>query len=308
MTLFNTHELRPEIAAIVESDKLFTKLPTSLLSVSSDAKTVKGEKQGVLPGILYLSPADMISERLNLCPYAGIAGCKAGCLNTAGRGAFSNVQRARNRKTLFWKQYYNQFMALLIKDIERLHRKADRENMKLAIRLNGTSDIQWEKANIKPGIMATLGLGKKIMAAIAQCDTFDTTIFDVFPGTQFYDYTKIPGRTVPANYHLTFSYSGVAEFQPVVEKQLRHNPRTNLAVVFNGKLPKSFNAWMFSQPWAGWRVERGLVAGMGTRTVINGDDSDVRFNDADGVVVGLTAKGKAKNEPFGFGHFTLKGA
>jgi len=41
-TIFNTDNLRPGIAAIVESDKLFTKLPTSLLSVSADAKTIKG--------------------------------------------------------------------------------------------------------------------------------------------------------------------------------------------------------------------------------------------------------------------------
>ena len=257
MTLFNTRELRPEIAAIVETDKLFTKLPTSLLSVSSDAKTVKGEKQGVLTGILYLSPADLISERLNLCPYAVIAGCKTGCLNTAGRGAFSNVQRARIRKTLFWLQHHEAFMCLLMRDIRKLRRKAKRDNMTLAIRLNGTSDIQWEKQYF--------GYPK-------------TTLIEKFPTVQFYDYTKIPRRNVPANYHLTFSYSGVSEFQPVVEKQLRHNPRTNLAVVFEHTLP----VWYLN------------------REVINGDASDVRFNDAGGVVVGLTAKGKAKTDTSGF--------
>ena len=257
MTLFNTHELRPEIAAIVESDKLFTKLPTSLLSVSSDAKTVKGEKQGVLTGILYLSPADMISERLNLCPYAGIAGCKTGCLNTAGRGAFSNVQRARIRKTLFWLQHHESFMCLLMHDIRKLRRKAKRENMTLAIRLNGTSDIQWEKQYF--------GHPK-------------TTLIEKFPTVQFYDYTKIPRRNVPANYHLTFSYSGVAEFQPVVEKQLEHKPETNLAVVFGSELPATFYG----------------------REVVNGDASDIRFLDDHFMVVGLTAKGKAKNDRSGF--------
>jgi len=267
--IFNTTELRPEIAAIVESDKLFSKLPTSLLSVSADAKTVKGEKQGVLTGILYLSPADMISQRLNLCPYAGIAGCKTGCLNTAGRGAFSNVQRARIRKTLFWWQHHSDFMALLIADIKRLQRKAKRENMTLAIRLNGTSDIQWEKQRV--GNKGTTQFGNQ---------TYETSnIFEIFPNVQFYDYTKIPRRTVPNNYHLTFSYSGVTEFQPVVEKQLRHDPQTNLAVVFDhAYIPDTFLG----------------------RKVVNGDASDVRFNDASGVIVGLTAKGKAKGERNGF--------
>jgi len=262
MTLFNTRELRPEIAAIVESDKLFTKLPTSLLSVSSDAKTVKGEKQGVLTGILYLSPADLISERLNLCPYAGIAGCKTGCLNTAGRGAFSNVQRARIRKTLFWWQHHEAFMCLLMRDIRKLRRKAKRDNMTLAIRLNGTSDIQWEKQYF--------GHPK-------------TTLIEKFPTVQFYDYSKVPARSVPDNYHLTFSYSGVAEFQPVVKKQMDFNPDTNLAVVFH-KVPAFV---MYKTTNVAIRV-------------IDGDASDIRFNDPTGVIVGLTAKGKAKNDRSGF--------
>jgi len=110
--------------------------------------------------------------------------------------------------------------------------------------------------------------------------TYETSnIFEIFPNVQFYDYTKIPRRSVPNNYHLTFSYSGVTEFQPVVEKQLRHDPQTNLAVVFDhAYIPDTFLG----------------------RKVVNGDASDVRFNDASGVIVGLTAKGKAKGERNGF--------
>ena len=253
--LFNTAGLHPHIAAMVETDPLFSKLPTTLLG-TANTKTIKGEKLGVLTGILYLSPADSISPKLNICPYADIAGCKAGCLNTAGRGAFSNVQRARIRKTLMFLQHRVKFDALLVQDIRRLRSRAERQNMKLAIRLNGTSDIQWEKHE-----MGNNG-----------------TIIEMFPHVQFYDYTKIPGRTVPANYHLTFSYSGVAGFERVVAKQMRHNPDTNLAVVFSSDLPDN---------WLG-------------RTVVNGDASDVRYQDPAGVIVGLTAKGKAKNDTSGF--------
>jgi hypothetical protein len=262
--LFNTAGLHPHIAAMVESHPLFSKLPTSLLG-TANTKTVKGEKIGVLTGILYLSPADSISPKLNICPYADIAGCKVGCLNTAGRGAFNSVQRARIRKTLMWSQYHYEFMGLLERDIERLQRKASRENMTLAIRLNGTSDIQWEKQRL-----------------------MFSNIFDRFPTVQFYDYTKIPGRTVPANYHLTFSYSGVAAFQPVVAKQLRHNPNTNLAVVFHGRLPEKEI----------WAIPSTTLPPY--RVVINGDASDVRYQDPAGVIVGLTAKGKAKNDTSGF--------
>ena len=74
--LFNTDGLHPHIAAMVESDPLFSKLPTTLLG-TANTKTIKGEKIGVLTGILYLSPADSVSRNRTLCAFAGLAGCKA---------------------------------------------------------------------------------------------------------------------------------------------------------------------------------------------------------------------------------------
>lgn len=265
--IFNTDGLHPHIAAMVATDALFSKLPTRLLSVSTDAKTVKGETDDILTGIIYLSPADTVSTK-TLCPYADIAGCKTGCLNTAGRGRFSNVQRARIRKTLFWQQYRADFMALLVADIKRLQRKAARLGMTPAVRLNGTSDICWE--NIPVGPLAITQFGNP---------AYETaTVFDLFPNVQFYDYTKIPGRTTPPNYHLTFSYSGREIFRHAVVKQLKHSQHTNIAVVFADRLPSEFLG----------------------RPVINGDASDVRFNDDAGVIVGLLAKGDAKTDHSGF--------
>ena len=46
----------------------------SLLSIESDAKTVKGSKHGYLTGIVYLDPGYDES----ICPWAG--SCKEGCL------------------------------------------------------------------------------------------------------------------------------------------------------------------------------------------------------------------------------------
>src|SRR5437899_7266020 len=40
-----------------------------LLSISNDAKTVKGERKGYLTGILYLAPADTAGVG-NLCPHS----------------------------------------------------------------------------------------------------------------------------------------------------------------------------------------------------------------------------------------------
>lgn len=65
------------------------------LITSGDAKTIKGEKLGYRTGIMYLSPADA-SKVINVCPKASV-GCKAMCLNTAGRGQMDMVQQVRLR-------------------------------------------------------------------------------------------------------------------------------------------------------------------------------------------------------------------
>lgn len=99
-------------------------------------------------------------------------------------------------------------------------------------------------------------------------------IFALFPDVQFYDYTKIPNRRdLPANYHLTFS---LAENNDTSAQTALDNG-LNVAVVFKS-LPDTF---------------------MG-RNVVNGDESDLRFLDPKGVIVGLKAKGKGKKDTSGF--------
>lgn len=232
----------------------------ALLSVSSDAKTVKGETLGFLTGILYLAPAT--TTKWNTCPMAKLAQCDVACLNTAGRGAFSSVQLARINKTTWFFTERNTFMQQLVVDIAKLIKKAIKQGLKPLVRLNGTSDIQWE--------------------SVAFTDTDGTryvNIFAAFPDIQFYDYTKISNRTeLPSNYDLTFSYSGVEGFQPFVNKALLNNMR--MAVVF--------------------RKERDIPMTFMGIPVVSGDKSDVRHLDNDGVIVGLYAKGKAKLDSTGF--------
>lgn len=228
-----------------------------LLSVNADAKTVKGVKIGVLTGILYLAPSDE-SGVMNTCKHAS-KGCRAACLFTAGRGKFSNVRAARIAKTVRFAQDQTQFMLDLVDDIAALIKKATKENLVPAVRLNGTSDIRWENVLLN---------GKNVM--------------QIFPNVQFYDYTKDTSRMLtlaagklPANLHLTFSKSESND--SCVKEAVALG--VNVAVVFSGKtLPATYLG----------------------RPVINGDDSDVRFNDPIGVVVGLKAKGKAKHDTSGF--------
>ena len=182
--------------------------------------------------------------------------CKAPCLFTAGRGAMRPVQDARIAKTVAFRDDREAFMLQIVADINEAQRKARKLRVKLAVRLNGTSDIPWENIPITidgvtfPNIMA------------------------VFPFVQFYDYTKLPNRRVPKNYHLTVSYSGANPAYAAKAAKTKHN----LAVVFHGALPATFLG----------------------RPVIDGDANDLRFLDPTGVVVGLTAKGKAKQDDSGF--------
>jgi hypothetical protein len=222
-----------------------------LLSVAADTKTVKGGKAGYLTGILYLIPDD------GLCPNSANAGCREGCLVTAGLASvYKTVNAARLAKTEWFKADRAGFMLQLCKDIETLIRKADRENMTQCVRLNGTSDIAWENVSFTDsGGMHH----RNIMAK--------------YPDLQFYDYTKLPRRTLEKNYHLTYSYSAAPSYAKTLEKMIRHgNP---IAVVFSGKeFPATFLR----------------------RRVINGDETDLRFLDDDGVVVGLKAKGAMRKD------------
>lgn len=147
---------------------------------TSNTKIVKGEVVGYSTAILHLAPWKL--SGYNVCPKAS-AGCAAACLNTAGRGQFNTVQEARIRKTKEFFEDRVEFMRLLEKDIDLHVRSSIRREMIPCIRLNGTSDIPWERLVVRDG----------------KC------IMELFPQIQFYDYTKRTGRQVLPNYHLTFS-------------------------------------------------------------------------------------------------------
>lgn len=256
--LFNLSKLPAETRDQIEASprwrRLFSEKPRKLLAVGTDAKTIKGVKQNVMTAILYLTPANGSGH--NLCALAELAQCAEPCLYTAGRGAMSSVAMARLRKTLFFLQYRAEFLAMLHAEIAALKLQATRLGMVLRIRLNGTSDIRWELLGVP----------------------------QAHPETSFYDYTKLANRRVPDNYDLTFSYSGLPEFQPHVTRAIASGMR--LAVVFRTRA----------------RVEDMLANGetfLGL-ALVDGDDSDNRPNDPHGVAVALYAKGKARYDQSGF--------
>jgi hypothetical protein len=229
---------------------------------TGNPKILKGEKQGYMTYILHLAPADV--SGYNTCPKA-TAGCKAACLNTAGRGGMFKrgestnvIQEARKRKTRFFFENRGAFMLQLYLDIKKAIKQAEKKGLIPVFRLNGTSDLAWEKYEVQD----------------------NKNIFQMFPNVQFYDYTKILGRKVNgmANYHLTFSAADGNDLDVLRAIKEGYNIATVFGIKKNSPMPETYN---------------GVP-------VFNGDDSDLRFLDPKGVVVGLYAKGKAKKDTSGF--------
>lgn len=240
---------------------------------TGNPKVLKGLSQGYNTYILHLAPADL--SGYNTCPKA-TDGCKAACLNTAGRGgmfkkgATTNViQEARMRKTAFFFEERKYFMEWLVQDIELAIKQSAKKNLIPVFRLNGTSDLSWEKYEVVRN-------GKLYR-----------NIFAAFPDVQFYDYTKVLGRKVSdiKNYHLTFSMAENNYFdcKEAVKQGM------NIAVVFGIKKGSPMPEKFFNY----------------NMTVFNGDDSDLRFLDPKNVIVGLYAKGKAKKDTSGFVKFPI---
>jgi len=225
---------------------------------TANPKIQKGTKMGYLSFILHLAPADV--SGYNTCPKA-TPGCKAACLNTAGRGGMfkkgattNMIQEARKRKTRLFFEDRETFMEYLEQDINKAIKYAAKQGLKPVFRLNGTSDLSWEKYKLKGS---------------------DRNVFEMFPDVQFYDYTKVPKRKVEGidNYHLTFSQAdgNGKDADWAISKNM------NVTVVFD-KIPAEYKG----------------------KPVFNADDTDLRFLDPKGVVLGLKAKGRAKKDRTGF--------
>jgi hypothetical protein len=228
----------------------------SLLTVGNP-KLMKGEKKGYLSFVLHFAPADLSGKEV--CPKR-TAGCTAACLNTAGRGGIMKkgettniIQQARLRRTKEFFADRQAFLNQLTVDIIKAKTSAEKKGLIPVFRLNGTSDIAWEKYEVAN----------------------NKNIFQMFPDVQFYDYTKVNNRKVShiPNYHLTFSKADGNDMDVRIALQAG----MNVAAVFR-EVPETYLG----------------------RTVVNGDETDLRFLDIKGVIVGLKAKGKAKKDTTGF--------
>lgn len=243
----------------------------SLLSkTNANPKVAKNGKLGILTAVLHLAPGDMSGHEV--CPKRS-PGCSAACLHYAGSPAYlTGKTTARIARTKLFFSDRNLFMNILVLEMAEHIKKAQALNLEPAFRLNATSDIVWEKQNfiVWPETIANLADYRSLMNLAAKAVPY------MFPTTSFYDYTAIPKRSPPSNYHLTFS----AKEQNMNEVLTEMARGLNIAVVFPTKdLP-------------------GTLWG---RSVIDGDDHDYRPADPQGVIVGLKAKGvKGRADTSGF--------
>jgi hypothetical protein len=227
--------------------------------VNISAKMIKNMKvSNNMTFAMYLAPA-MVSG-YNVCPNSTHE-CRIGCLATSGRAGMdilsgkNMVINARIKKTKLFFEDNEFFMDWLFAELKAAQNKAIKKGFDFSVRLNGTSDIDWQN---------TLHNGKNV--------------FESFPDVNFYDYTKNITKFFdkPENYHLTFSYSG--KNTEMCKKVL--NIGHNVAVVFNVKsekhLPKTFMGYtVINGDLTDYRPNdgKGVIIGLKWKQIANKADN-----------------------------------
>jgi len=192
----------------------------TIFSVDS-AKAIKAQDYGYLNAIHYMAPHRSGLLKGTLCSHASDS-CIRLCLGKySGQAAMvadlengvNSVRVSRTLKAQLFMSNPTGYLREVYKAIRRLIHKARKMLLTPVIRLNGSTDIPWERIKLQDG----------------------RTIFAHFPLVQFVDYTKNPSRLghgIP-NYHLTLSYSGAN--WPACAKALFDGH--NVAMIFGAALP-----------------------------------------------------------------------
>jgi hypothetical protein len=173
--------------------KLFTK---------SSAKLEKSQNEHWLNSILYLEPS---VDYKTICK-ASTESCRASCLTNSGMMVMSTQTNARINRTKMYLFENELFMKNFYREIDNMVILAKKQGKRLALRLNGTSDLDW------------------------------IDVYKKYPDIQFYEYTKRPDMVKKTanieNVHMTFSRTEKTK-DTTVQKMLLKG--VNVAVVFDDK-------------------------------------------------------------------------
>jgi hypothetical protein len=170
---------------------------------TTNPKTIKNGEVSDRPTIvLHLEPVTF-----GACPAAG--SCAAVCLNKAGNPVYLNVKLARRHKrSLAFHNNSVEFKQLLVVEAAR-----QRKLGYIGVRLNGTSDIDWERETVFVDAIMLPWI-QSMVPTFAIRSPGDYSVIQVLTAMGFepYDYTKRVDRDFALasslGYHLTLSWGG----------------------------------------------------------------------------------------------------
>jgi len=195
-------------------------IPKNLLSKGiTNSKTAKNSLESY---ILYLAPARQNSKKINICPKAS-KGCEAACLFSAGRGKFNSVKNSRINKTEYFLDNKKEFCKQLAAETVKIAKRSIKLNKQIAIRYNGTSDLDFIYMLKKYG-----GL--------------DLLTDKQFKNLVFYDYTAIGGKVkkyLNTRYFLTLSRKEDNENEILNALKIGGN----VAIVFKNDIPNNYKGF-----------------------------------------------------------------
>ena len=231
--------------------------------IGSSLKVEKGEKLNVLTIVAYLAPSDASGllkngKPLNVCPFATDA-CRKGCLGlNAGLMVAPQVINSKLWKTALYYVDKELFRSLIIHEITKAEKYADKKGFhKLAVRLNGTSDLPFYQ--LWPELLT------------------------MFPNVSFYEYTKQPqfikryDKEKTPNYHLTYSANGGAQSRELAK--IAYDKGLSIsAIVLETPISEKEKQTLSNN-----------VLGF-SANVLDGDETDLRFYDRPSSIVSLKVK------------------
>lgn len=240
---------------------------------------------------LGLASAQRINEQnLSTCPKSAI--CEGLCLGETsgqnrlygGEGQFKSGPRlSQYLKTEALVQHPEDFSIVLFEEISRFQKWANSEKGVEQVENESGETVMQPKQVYQPAIRLNV-------TSDFRPQTF-ASIINAFPDVMFYDYTKLPTRSIAPNHHLTYSSTGASQ---IVNGETIVNPETN----WDKMVQQLNNGMNVAMAFTSRTDIPDFVVDERTGQrfqVWDGDNYDARFldpkrEDGIGMIVGLTNK------------------